>query len=249
MIKPPPAPTPTKGLSNPHHHAHRHPRSVLAHGVAGGSHGRIRSVFRVQVPLPQLLRQRHVLDPSCQRRLLKESVTFAPSASAALENTALYVLVQNTTANGTATNALDPAAIAANHNDWEGYTGPFAAGNEMGVTGWQAVVGRAGPSPSTLVIDLSQLDDGRPRHGNRSGAGSGSGGAPVITAIRYAAGATFNHSRLCCGPHVDVTREPCAPESCPIKATGLNTLPGSPFFAQVLNTGKCRCFAPQTCDE
>lgn len=183
-------------------------------------------------------------------RLLKQSVTFSPSASAALENTALYVLVQNASANGTATNALDPAAIAANRNGWAGYTGPFAAGNEMGVTGWRAVVGRAGPSPNTLLIDLSQLDGGQ--HGNGSGwdSGDGRGAAPpVITAIRYAAGATFNHSRICCGPHVDVTREPCAPESCPIKATGLNTLPASPFFAQVLSTGKCKCFAPQTCDE
>jgi hypothetical protein len=194
-------------------------------------------------------------------RLVKESVTFSASASAALENTALYVLVQNVT-NGTSTNTLDAVAIAANHNHQVGYTGPFAAGNEMGVTGWRAVVGRAGPSPNTLIIDLSQINpDGR--HVNRSdvlsarthatddaAAAAAAVAVPlVITAIRYAAGATFNHSRICCGPHVDVTREPCAPESCPIKATGLNTLPASPFFAQVLGTGKCKCFAPQTCDE
>lgn len=37
------------------------------------------------------------------------------------------------------------------------YRGPYAAGNELGLSGWVAVAAKAGPSPSTLTVDLTVL--------------------------------------------------------------------------------------------
>ena len=94
-----------------------------------------------------------------------------------------------------------------------------------------------------------------------------------IKLIRYAAGAggynssvgtthggSFNgnglgQTRICCGPKVDVGTQPCGPERCPIKATVskggiLKHLPAAPFFAALdAETGRCSCFAPQSCDD
>lgn len=62
------------------------------------------------------------------------------------------------------------------------------------------------------------------------------------------------HDKICCGNRNFAT-DPCAPESCPISSvpgaasTSLNApLPAMPFHAAVVG-GKCRCFAPQICDE
>ena len=202
------------------------------------------------------------------------------------------------------------------------YLGPYASGNELGLTGWVAVAAVAGPTPSTLTIDLAGLEArGLSRPGTQ------------ISAIRYAAGAGgFNSttgqplvrdlgsSRLCCGPSVDTALEPCPPERCPIKSSGETVscaarmaelcgdarqasvghclvclghftqdlwnvgcavahpasasdldefcarggggggssgssrgtslqLPAAPFFASITKAGKCKCFAPQECDE
>ena len=126
------------------------------------------------------------------------------------------------------------------------YLGPFASGNEMGMTGWHAVAAKPGATPNELVVDLSHID---------------LTGGKQISAIRYGAGAggynstTGNYlvrklgsSRICCGPHVDPMLEPCGPERCPIKSSGVLRLPASPFFASVTKVGKCQCFKPQVCD-
>jgi hypothetical protein len=46
-------------------------------------------------------------------------------------------------------------------------------------------------------------------------------------------------------------REPAALEACPLKssnAAGGFSLPAVPFRASIVG-GKCKCFAPQVCDE
>ena len=63
--------------------------------------------------------------------------------------------------------------------------------------------------------------------------------------------ARLGSSRVCCGPKRDPALQPCAPESCPLKASGPGTLPAAPFFAAIEwdgDVGKCSCFAPQVCD-
>ena len=54
--------------------------------------------------------------------------------------------------------------------------------------------------------------------------------------------------RMCCGPTVDVTLQPCPMDSCPLHA-GIAPfdLPGVPFLAEIAG-GKCKCVAPQVCD-
>ncbi len=54
------------------------------------------------------------------------------------------------------------------------------------------------------------------------------------------------HDKICCGNR-DFQVDPCAPESCPI-ASREAKLPAMPFHAAIVD-GKCKCFAPQTCDE
>jgi sialate O-acetylesterase len=159
-------------------------------------------------------------------RLAGAAVTWSPNASAALQNTALYVLV----------GAPFPAWAAANHHaaDWRSYRGPYADGNEVGVAGWVAVDAVAS-GPAELTVDLSPL------------------GGAVPTAVRYAYGtggwgAPFQ-DRMCCGPTVDVSLQPCPMDSCPLHAAAPHVaLPGVPFLAELVG-GKCRCVAPQTCDE
>lgn len=74
----------------------------------------------------------------------------------------------------------------------------------------------------------------------------------TITAIRYGhispkGHPQSGHFKLCCGNR-DFKVDPCAPESCPLFTSGPNSLPAMPFHAAFVG-GKCKCFAPQTCDE
>ncbi len=54
------------------------------------------------------------------------------------------------------------------------------------------------------------------------------------------------HDKICCGDR-DFKLDPCPPESCPISLRD-GGLPAMPFHAAIVD-GKCKCFAPQTCDE
>jgi len=159
----------------------------------------------------------------------------------AADNTALYVLVN-------ASLPDDAGAGLPSLSDNRLYTGPYSAafqwphyekrapGNEMGAVGWVAVLPVAGPGRNEVTADVSRV-----------------GG--VVTAVRYATGAGgdgyflngTDAGRVCCGPLVDTHREPCPPESCPIKATGRLALPALPFVARVV-AGRCSCLAPQVCD-
>ena len=72
----------------------------------------------------------------------------------------------------------------------------------------------------------------------------------TISAIRYGHGSPKGHpqdghDKICCGDR-NFGLDPCLPESCPISSRA-NELPAMPFHAQIVN-GKCKCFAPQTCD-
>lgn len=168
-----------------------------------------------------------VLTLTFTRTLLAgQNVSWSAGVSTMAENTALYVL----------TNATLPPDTGSNHHSGNGrdYRGPFANGNELGVTGWVPVTGSVGTDGVSLNVDLSPLNGAKP------------------TAIRYAfggggTGAPFQ-ARMCCGPTVDISTEPCAPASCPLKATGPASLPANPFFAAITEEGKCQCFAPMACD-
>ena len=160
----------------------------------------------------------------------------------ASDNTALYVLVNN---------SLPPDAGWGQQgllSDKRYYVGPYSAayqwpdytkkapGNELGVTGWVSVMPTAGPTRNSISVNLSGVEG-------------------VITAVRYATGAggdgyflnNTDAGRVCCGPLVDTHREPCPPESCPIKATGRLSLPALPFLSGI-ESGKCKCIPPQVCD-
>ena len=52
--------------------------------------------------------------------------------------------------------------------------------------------------------------------------------------------------KICCGNR-NFALDPCKPESCPLSAQK-GKLPAMPFHAAVVD-GKCKCFAPQVCDE
>lgn len=158
--------------------------------------------------------------------LAGESVTASDSASIALENTAMYVLV----------GASLPADAGAGHHPLSQDYSPYANGAEWGVRGWVPVAATSGPAPHQVTVDLSHLP-----------AGS------VPTALRYASGTGGygspggHDNRMCCGPSLDTALAPCPPASCPIKATGPNTLPAAPFVAAIQN-GRCTCLPPQVCD-
>jgi hypothetical protein len=80
-------------------------------------------------------------------------------------------------------------------------------------------------SASSITLDLSNLH----------------GATPL--ALRYAWGNTRD---ACCRVNLNAT-ERCVPASCPIWDE-MSGLPANPFLAQIVN-GKCRCVAPQVCDE
>ena len=131
-------------------------------------------------------------------------------------------------------------ALSHNHHgpDTNAYKGPYSKGNEYGVEGWIAVMPVAGPGGNTVTLDLSPLNGLTPT-AVRYGAGSGGWG---ITAPK-----NNGCGRMCCGPTVDCRMQPCPPESCPIKASGVGELPAVPFVAAITAAGKCQCVAPQQC--
>jgi hypothetical protein len=163
--------------------------------------------------------------------------------SAAAENTAFYALPGNMSL---------PADIDKNHrfsyNVWD-YKGPFSDGNELGVRGWVPLMPVASGADNTVTLDLSAL------------------GGVAPSAIRYAVGGSECWSgggdpsppnggvcaRLCTGPFQDCAVQPCLTESCPIKSSnsagnGALQLPAASFVARI-EGGKCKCLAPQVCDE
>ena len=145
---------------------------------------------------------------------------WAASASAANETTALYVLA----------GARLPADAAANHHgpDWRAYEGPFANGNEADVKGWVAV-NAVLAGPASLLVDLAPLRGAAPT-AVRYAWGTGGWGAPFLT-------------RMCTGPTVDCSLQPCEVDSCPFSGGGL---PAMPFLAEI-EGGVCKCLAPQVC--
>ena len=79
------------------------------------------------------------------------------------------------------------------------------------------------------------------------------GSGKTITAIKYGhqspkGSPQSGEDKICCGNR-DFATHPCAPESCPISSgQGGDKLPAMPFHAAIVG-GKCKCFAPQVCDE
>ncbi len=165
-------------------------------------------------------------------------VVFNASNTVEKEDTALYVLLNDSADLGRSWRER----VRANHQEWGSYRGPFADGNEMGVSGWVAVAAMAGPTDWTLTVDLSHLPKGRTVRAIRYANGAGGYNATTGERVYFGLGA----SRICCGPGVDTALQPCHPARCPIKATGEGNLPASPFFA-VVEGGHCGCFAPQQC--
>lgn len=86
---------------------------------------------------------------------------------------------------------------------------------------WITVDIATGSAPNELVLDLSRT-----------------GG--VAYAIRYA------WTGDCCSEDPP-TSDPCPLASCPVMGTQSN-LPANPFVARI-EDGKCKCVAPQVCDE
>ena len=177
--------------------------------------------------------------------LAGERVLFSDSNTILREDTALYVLV-----NGSAdTGPAFMQRMRANHHDWDTtwgaprYRGPYTDGSEMGLRGWVAVAAVAGPTSSSLRVDLSHLPDGARVAAIRYAAGAGGYNSTTGERVFFGLGS----SRMCCGPTVDTALQPCAPASCPIKASGPGSLPASPFFAAVDAAGHCACFEPQRC--
>ena len=78
-------------------------------------------------------------------------------------------------------------------------------------------------------------------------------GSLSITALKYGhqspkGSPQSGEDKICCGNR-NFAVDPCAPESCPISSgTGVNKLPAMPFHAEI-TSGKCKCFAPQVCNE
>lgn len=146
--------------------------------------------------------------------------SWSSAASIANETTALYVLA----------GAALPANAADNHHgpDWREYEGPFANGNEVGVKGWVAVNAKISVN-GTLAVDLSPLDGAAPT-AVRYAWGTGGWGAPFLT-------------RMCTGPKIDCSLQPCETESCPFSGGGL---PAAPFLAAIEN-GACKCLPPAVC--
>ena len=75
----------------------------------------------------------------------------------------------------------------------------------------------------------------------------------AITAIKYGhqspkGSPQSGEDKICCGDRNFATH-PCKPASCPISSgKAENYLPAMPFHAAIVG-GKCKCFAPQVCDE
>ena len=134
----------------------------------------------------------------------------AAPMSLALENTATYVLVNNTLPQS----AFEGRVVNPYHGPYETGTdsqngGRIVPGNEFGVSPWVAVLPAAGAAANSVTIDLAPL------------------GGQTPTAIRYALGSGCDgdflgggQGRVCCGPSVETSKQPCPPGSCPIKVRG-----------------------------
>jgi len=100
-------------------------------------------------------------------------------------------------------------------------TGKFINVTGFGDANWVTVDIIAGSAPNEVVVDLSRTNG-------------------VAYAIRY--GWTGD----CCDA-IPKTSEPCPIRSCPIMGS-VSNLPANPFVAHIVG-GKCKCVAPQECDE
>lgn len=86
---------------------------------------------------------------------------------------------------------------------------------------WVTVDIAPGSAPNEVVVDLSRTNG-------------------TAFAIRYA------DNGDCCSNNPP-SAKPCPPASCPIMGSA-SGLPANPFVAHIVG-GKCKCVAPQTCDE
>ncbi len=86
---------------------------------------------------------------------------------------------------------------------------------------WRFVDIAAGSAPNEIVVDLTRANG-------------------TVSAIRY--GWTGD----CCTEHPP-TSDPCPIGICPLKGSE-SGLPANPFIAHIVG-GKCKCIAPQVCDE
>eukprot|EP00729_Bicosta_minor_P010417 gene10417-25194_t len=100
-------------------------------------------------------------------------------------------------------------------------TGKFINETGFGDMNWVTVDIAAGSNPNEVVVDLSRTKG-------------------VAYGIRY--GWTGD----CCDA-IPKTSDPCPIASCPIMGSTSN-LPANPFVAHIVG-GKCKCLAPQTCNE
>jgi hypothetical protein len=115
---------------------------------------------------------------------------------------------------------------------------------------WQNVEIELDASSRHIVVDLGSINTTHPDFA-AAGLDAGRGWtaaelAGLVTGVRYARWAVVGHP-LCCGD-VDFGTTPCPPNSCPLSSSA-SDLPAMPFEAELLPTGKCRCLAPQVCDE
>ena len=70
-----------------------------------------------------------------------------------------------------------------------------------------------------------------------------------VLAIRYGWPISQSGGDTCCPSRVvSQGTTPCVPGSCPI-ITANTALPANPFYADITKGGKCKCMAPQQCDE
>ena len=182
-------------------------------------------------------------------RVIAAKPAGAAPMSLALENTALYLL---TNASGIpvedAEHGYNPCNYASNAGCGNNvYLGPYSNGNEYAVAPWVAVLPRAGTAANEIVVDLGPLGGATPT-AVRYAAGAASG---VAAPGGGADGSGFRNQRVCCGPSVDTSHEPCPPEACPLKSSneagGGLQLPALPFRANIVD-GRCVCIAPQVCD-
>ena len=115
---------------------------------------------------------------------------------------------------------------------------------------WQYVDIEQDPQTGDIIVDLGSINT---THPDFAAAGldphrvwSAAELAALVTGVRYARWAQVSHP-LCCGD-VDFGTTPCPPNSCPLSSS-VSDLPAMPFEAELLPTGKCKCLAPQKCDE
>ena len=199
---------------------HPRPKALIGKRLAQAAHAAIYG--GASVPSGPVFTGCTVAGPMLTLRFNSSApASWSPAAATANETTALYVL----------SGAPLPANAADNHHapNWQSYQGPFANGNEVGVKGWVAVNAALVAGGSALSVDLSALGGAAPT-AIRYAWGTGGWGAPFLT-------------RMCSGPTVDCSLQPCEVDSCPFSAGGL---PAAPFLAAI-EGGVCKCLPPQEC--